>query len=289
MYSMFEVRRSVEEWRSLDARVWLTWAVFDPHGPTLHALGAVHRDPDEHGVGIPGGREIFLRRMHFLGGQSYVLGYQDRDEPDESGDTRRLLARAFAARSLGFRPGSPLVDSVPSWVCTGDLPGEPALQYRDLVATSPGIREADWGRERYLLDTHGADLFERAREESRMAIELLKALPPGQARDFNPFPEVLRLRYAPDRASGGWRPSGFEPRPLGPDDVAYWWSSVTHQEFLVPALRAFARAWTTAPALSDHALPVRETFGDVREFLAGAGHPLWPAEWADLPEAAGRP
>lgn len=73
----------------------------------------------------------------------------------------------------------------------------------------------------------------------------------------------------------------FESRPLRVGDVDSWWETVTSGKFLPNALAEFGKVWVGAAYVSGHSLPIKETFTDVREWLAQAGHPLWPEAWTD--------
>lgn len=89
MYTIFPLQRSEAEWLEDAGVVFLSWALFNPNGPTFYCLGLRE-------TGARAEQEIFFRWMHFLGGEDYCLGYVDGADPAGEAQLREALRYAFA-------------------------------------------------------------------------------------------------------------------------------------------------------------------------------------------------
>ena len=58
-------------WLQNEGRVLMTWNIFNPNGPTLNCIGSITTEDENI-------ETIFYRWLHFLKGESYILGYIDR-------------------------------------------------------------------------------------------------------------------------------------------------------------------------------------------------------------------
>lgn len=273
MYSVFPVQRSESEWLEDSGIVFLSWAVFNPNGPTFYCVGL--RDTRAHGE-----QEIFFRWMHFLGGEDYCLGYVNQAEPDWTAQVHEALSFAFTSDvGAGFRR-FPVVNAIPSFVRSmmsedwNDL-------LRSLFAGTKVFQSADWGRESYLLTKFGSDLFSRAGEEIRGVYEEMRQ---NEADEhIQDGLESLRLRHGRQHGWQQWSPNAFQSRGIQDGDVDSWWRVVSAGDYIVRASLAFAQAWVGAP--HEATLEVKTTFDEVAEFLRRYGHPIWPpdinADWLE--------
>ena len=273
MYSMFRVQRTEEQWLQQPGRILFSWAIMNPNGPTLSCIGLRQgASPDQ--------AEVFYRWLHFLGGETYVLGYLDNSE---EGIARGLLdVLRYAFRQL---PGAvlrrfPLVSCIPSFVTGLTPPVAGALtadDLRSLFAGTPVLSEGDWGRENYYVAKFGDRFFDRAAEETRAAIDAVEG---SELADHNrEFVELTHQARGHLPAFKDWRPNQFTSRGVAPGDIETWWDTVTQGDFAAAGLARLAQMWAGASAMVSN-LKTRETFEIVRDFFIHHQYDLWPSEWS---------
>lgn len=266
MYTVFPLQRSEAEWLEDAGVVFFSWALFNPNGPTFSCLGLRE-------TGARAEQEIFFRWMHFLGGEDYCLGYVDGADPDWDTQLKEALAHAFAQDvGDGFRR-YPMMNVVPSFA-RSLMNDDWDREFRALLAGTAAFREANWGRERHLLQKYGSSLFSRAGEETREVYEQMLV----DATDENTRPMLEFIRQRHERIDGWqqWTPNAYESRRMQDGDVDAWWSTVATDEFLMEASLACAQAWIGAPRQSG--LEVKTTFDQVAAFLRHYRHEIWPAQ-----------
>ena len=109
VYGIFKVKRTEAQWQEENGVILFAWTILNPNGPTVSCVGTRY-------CGVAGQWEVFYRWLHFLGGESYVLGYIE-----EAGDIRKnlleVLRYAFTAEPGGALRKFPLITCVPSFVC----------------------------------------------------------------------------------------------------------------------------------------------------------------------------
>lgn len=271
MYSIFKIWRTEDQWHRQSGGILFTWSILNPNGPTFSCVGVREcEDPTQI--------EVFYRWLHFLGGESFVLGFVDRQAKDFSAQVLEVLRYAFAQEPGKALRRFPLVSCVPSFVTPPST--DPAYVSDDdakaLIAGGRTFREADWGREMYYLRKHGSDFFARAGEETRAAVERA-AQDPSLDEEQRKFLEITR-RVRED-ASGfqDWRPDQYTSRPLVADDAAMWWSTVTDPEFTTSGLSQLAHMWVGA--IHQSTIEPVETFDTVKVFLQSQQCEFWPEEW----------
>lgn len=271
MYGIFKVRRTEDDWRQQSGGILFTWSILNPNGPTLSCVG-IRECADLTQI------EVYYRWLHFLGGESFVLGFVDKRAEDFSGQVLEVLRYAFAQETGRALRRFPLVTCVPSFVTT---PGEGAAYVSDdsaraLITGSPKFREADWGREMYYLRKHGSDFFGRAGEETRAALEQA-AQDPSLDQEQRKFLEITHR--ARENAPGfqRWLPDQYTSRPLADDDAANWWSTVSDPQFTTSGLSQLAHMWVGS--IHQSTLQPVETFDTVKEFLQSQQCEVWPDEW----------
>lgn len=268
MNSVFRLQRTATEWLNGEGFVLLTWAIFNPNGPTVSCVGL-------RATGARGQQEVFYRWLHFLGGQDYNLGYLG---PQSSGqDLLAILRNAFSLQASEALPNYRMVTCVPSLFRT-NLTEALTGPCQEIVLGSPAVIEADWGRERYLLDRYHTDLFDRAGEELREAVEDIRRTP-----DFGAAAEEgLRITEAMHNhipTFRDWVPGRYEGRGLQDGDLEAWLGEVTTDEFWILGSALLAEAWVQAPKRGQ-----LETVTPLSEVLAFFEHyqfPWWPTEFKD--------
>ncbi len=266
MYSVFPIHRAPAEWLQDSGIVFLSWAIFDPNGPTFSCLGLRQ-------TGARHEQEVFYRWMHFLGGEDYCLGYVDGGDPAWEADLRAVLAHALSLEVGEELRRFPLLPSVPA-VVRSSLNEQWDAELRRMLAGAAAFRESDWGREQYLLEKHGHALFARAGEEAREVYEQMRLDATDAQRQA--ALEQVRVRYERFEGFQQWTPDAWQPRRLREGDVDGWWATVTHEDFVVHASMQLAQAWVGAAGTTS--LEVKTPFDEVREFVRHYDHEIWPAQ-----------
>jgi hypothetical protein len=275
MFGIFKVRRTEAQWNVEQGRVLFTWSIINPNGPTLGCAGIRY-------CGVPGQVEVFHRWLHFLGGESFVLGYVDESSKDFAGEVLEILRYAFKQPIGRAMQRFPLVNCVPSFVTVTDL-GDQALitpdDVRDLIASSLAFKAADWGREMFLLERFGSRFYERAGHETREAIER-EAQNPELTEDGRHFLEMTRAARGHLPGFANWQPNQYSFRAFTVQDKHAWWEIISQQDFVASCLTQFAHAWAGAiHQARGTQLDAPEPFELVRDFLAFHQSQLWPDTW----------
>lgn len=277
MYSIFKARRTEGQWQRESGRVLFTWGIINPNGPTLSCVGF-------RNSGCPGQIEVFYRWLHFLGGESFVLGYLSESSEDLAAELMEVLRYAFSQGTGRAMQRFPLVTCVPSFVTLpegDDMQGLiAATDVRDLIAGSRAFRDTDWGREMYYLRKYGSQFFDRGAEETRAALETA-AQDPNLTEEGRRFLEMTRIARAHLPGFNDWKPNQYVSRALlSEGDVSEWWSAVTSQEFTTNCLMQLAHAWVGAiyQVRQTGQEPV-EPFELVKDFLEFHQCYLWPEKW----------
>ena len=97
MYSIYKVSRTPQEWQKENGLVLFTWSIINPNGPTLSCVGI-------RNSGSPGQIEVFYRWLHFLGGESFVLGYLTEQSENIKEELLEILDMPHLPRqAYGFK------------------------------------------------------------------------------------------------------------------------------------------------------------------------------------------
>ena len=258
MRCLFRLFRTPQDWLALEGQVLLSWGIFNPNGPTLYCIGA-------RSTGARGELEVFYRWMHFLGGQYSCLGYI-RDQPGWLEQFLQIVVDTTRDRDT-WSQEFVLFGTMPSFLSTL-LPKESVPVIQAALARSAAIRKANWGRERYLLNKYGSDLFGRAGEEIRETLEGMKA-----GGDTSDFIDVTFAMHQHIPTFRDWTKSDIESRELADGDIEAWWDTVQDTNFHGAAHGAFAAAWVGASDPKRTDLKVVTPFMEVLEFLRHFKHP----------------
>ena len=271
MHTVVPLQRSAARWLKRPGRIWLSWSIFNPNGPTVSCLGL--RD-----TGRAGQAEVFYRWMHFLGGEDYALGEVDLEAEDSRDQLAAILERAFALQPGQGLQRFAMVTCIPS-VVVSNVADEWLPVLRGCLERSAAIQEADWGRERYLLAKYGNRLFDRAGEELREAYERMCAEQPSgeQAEGL----EVMYATYAQVPTFAQWTAGNYASRAMQAGDFEAWWDAITAVSFWPPATAQVAHAWDNA--IKQTTLPHQTSLAEVRDFFAAYGLPIFSENGGQAP------
>lgn len=264
MHTVDPLQRSPAAWLERPGRIWLSWNIFNPNGPTVSCVGL--RD-----TGRPQQAEVFYRWMHFLGGEDYRLGEVDLGAENAREQLAAVLQRAFLLHpGQGFQRFA-MVTCIPSLVVS-NVADEWLPVLRGCIERSAAVQAADWGRERYLLAKYGNRVFDRAGEELRESYERMKA---ERASDESVQADLERiyLRYAPIPSFANWTPGSYASRGMQAGDFDTWWDAVTAVSFWPLVTAQLAHAWQNS--IKQSPLPCKTPMEEVRDFFAAYGMPIF--------------
>jgi hypothetical protein len=265
MHTVVPLQRSAASWLQKPGRIWLSWSIFNPNGPTVHALGL--RDTE-----VSGRAEVFHRWMHFLGGEDYCLGYVDTRADDVEARIAEIFRRAFSLQPPQGFARFPMVTCIPSLVVSNVSEDWQSL-LKACIEHSAAIQEADWGRENYLLAKYGNRLFDRAGEELREAYERMRReQSAGDAQAAESLDLMYRM-YQQVPTFAAWEPGRYVSRGLQAGDFEAWWDAITAVSFWPPATAQVAHAWNNA--VKQSTLPCRTPMAEVRDFFAAYDLPIF--------------
>jgi hypothetical protein len=264
MHTVVPLQRSPSRWLRKPGRIWLSWSIFNPNGPTVSCLGL--RDTAQ-----PGRAEVFYRWMHLLGGEDYAIGQLDTGADDAREQLVAILERAFALQPGQGVQRFPLVTCIPS-IVVANVADEWLPVLRACLERSAAVQDADWGRERYLLAKYGNRLFDRAGEELREAYERMRA---EQSPDEPPRTDLdlMYMLYAQVPTFAQWEPGRYASRGMQAGDFDAWWDAITAVSFWPPATAQLAHAWDNA--IKQTTVGYRTPMAEVRDFFAAYGMPIF--------------
>jgi hypothetical protein len=222
---------------NLTGGILASWFLFNPNGPTAYAVGFVE---------IADERFLFYRWILFTGGKTYLVATLDNEVSAASGNFGEVFFNLLLGVHNSFMASGidqPIFSLLPNFILTN---GNPAINIaiKSLISLSPSIRNMDWGRELYYLETYGTDLFGRAGEETREAYEKHFAEPQTPEAQ-----EVLKMYWNQHEhidSFRNWAPGRYQSRSFSEDSFLRWWSAVTDNSFVVKSILQFLRAWAGA-------------------------------------------
>lgn len=280
MQSVHRIFRSNEQWLGHKGRVFSTWSIFNPNGPTISCIGATD-------CGEPDVKSVFLRWINPFKQAAYGLGRIDVAQPAWPKQLQLLLHRALTMEPGEFDADFSLFTCIPSLVTlAGDEAIDPVA--REMLREGLKRRDEDWGKELAFSERYGSRLFDRAAAEIGETVERMEA----ERKQGGPWTEesiqLIRLRYAHLPAFENWTPTSFESAPYSDEAFDLWIAKATDNDYLVKALLQLAQAWVgSIHVVQRGQLQVTATLDDVSGFLWHFGHPLWPKEFTTAKVAKG--
>jgi hypothetical protein len=279
MLTIRKVKRPLDYWYQTKGVVLFTWSILNPNGPTVSCVGL-------RATGVDAEIEIFYRWMHFLGGETYVLGLLDGSASEDEFDAglKHILESSFAENIGPIFDKFPLVSAVPSFVTSPNAPLT-ANDVFELITESPEFKSADWGAQTYYLQKFGSNFFDRAAEETRNAIESFKAKEINVTEDAKKYAEFVEIQRGALPGFKNWKPNQFQSRSFEINDAQNWWIQIYKDEFIDSALSQLGSAWVGSiyqyQAGDSGKKPV-ESFEDIKNFMSHMKHDLWPDSWSTL-------
>ncbi len=273
MYSICKIERKVDQWNEFEGQVLFTWNIVNPNGPTIGCVG-IRDCANEHEF------EVFYRWLHFFGGETYILGYVNKDENRLVDELVEILKFSFLK---GMHPAFtkfPMISAVPSSVTLADSYISTDFQ-KYLICKSSVFQGDDWGRQSYYLQKYGSDFFSRAAEETRSAVEEAKKDThlTKDSKDFLKYTEIARGELD---GYANWQPDQYESRSLTAQDEDLWWKTITNENFIGNSLGQLAYAWVGSIfqyQAGDTSRAIVESFESVNKFFQDNNHVMWPDSW----------
>jgi hypothetical protein len=252
-------------WLQKEGSIHMTWNIFNPNGPTLNCIGSFKAEKENVEV-------IFYKWLHFLTGESYVLGYLDLRDDERNKRYVEILENAFFPDQKNSA-NQLLVNCIPSIITTGS--SEEWLEFFwHLLFNTPGTQQADWGRELYYLKKYTTNLFDRAGEEAKEALQEIKA-----GRPPDDYIKMQEIRHSQIETFTDKTPIAYESKPISKEAFDCWRQIISEYEFIGKATHQLAMAWVGAISMVSKDMPVINQFEDVRDFLAHYKHEIWSQEY----------
>ena len=175
----FQIR--ADEWNDNFGRIFATWGILNPNGPTLYTFG--ERSESEE-------RQFFLRTHHLLGGNTIILKMEVKSEL-----TYALINDAFLEilKFINDNGHTSPFGAIPSFVyANNDDQTLKEIMHRIIAEET---RNFDWGRELYFTKEFGQNFFGRAGCELRAAYEM-NIHRPELTEEQKEFMEFTHMRYS---------------------------------------------------------------------------------------------
>lgn len=175
----FQIR--TDEWNDNFGRIFATWGILNPNGPTLYTFG--ERVEGEE-------RQFFLRTHHLLGGNTITLRMENKSEL-----TYGVINDAFIEilKFINDNGHTSPFGTIPSFVyANNDDQTFKEIMHRIIAEET---RNFDWGRELYFMKEFGQNFFGRAGCELRAAYEM-NIRRPDLTEEQKEFMEFTHMRYS---------------------------------------------------------------------------------------------
>jgi hypothetical protein len=261
------------ELNSLSGTMLASWIWFSPLGPTAYSIGYAET-PETM-------RCPFYGWMNYSRSRIY-LADQELQKQIIAGDFSYVflnfaieLGHSFVKNGLE----QPIFAGIPHIILTNGNP-DVAAAMRHAMTRAPGVRDADWGREEYLLNTYSSNLFTRVGEELREEYEALRLQP--QDAESKAFLETMWARYKGLDEFREWRPGRYRSKPFSEALFSHWWEAVTDDRFVKHATLQVAQAWAGSVYQREHSAglpPDHISYSDFARFYDSFHMPLLPPEF----------
>jgi hypothetical protein len=134
-----------DDWWDGEGRIYLLWAILNPNGPTLYAIG--HKK-------VPGGLRVYFRWMHMLGGKT-TFAAQTRSSVSRDGLQQDL--NEISAHLAEVDEPQPF-HTIPNVMIPSGGDRELANLGLHMITSGDAAKE-DWGRFMAYQRQFGADFF----------------------------------------------------------------------------------------------------------------------------------
>jgi hypothetical protein len=220
------------EWWDGKGKIFMTWGILNPNGPTLYLLG--RRE-------FEGKNRTFVRHLHMLGGCTTYAA----EAADEITYQRLYNDAVSIHEHLLANQDDGLFHVIPSFVIVNDGDKILADMAKRLLASGAASKD-DWGRPMAYIRQFGRDFFASAGAESREIYELklaevrAKGEKPSEAFEF---PELMHGGNPHFRDA---RIPRWTAAPMTKELLEEWWGIVSPREFQAAAFAALKEMWEGA-------------------------------------------
>lgn len=249
-----DIVESTEVWFDGEGRLFLSWDVLNPNGPTLCCLGERI---------VRGESQLFYRWLNMFGGATYhvVREAQAQVTYNEIHDTATMITQYLSLRGLGT-----MFSPIPSFVIPNDADETiEDIAKRLIAADEPQTK--DWGREVTYIEAFGDDYYARAGCELRVVYEAEMAKP-DRSSEMNRRLESTWRHYGDMPAFRDAVLLKFLSSPFTPELFERWWDVVGTARHSNAAIGQLGSMWRGAVSLlSDDRARGAIPFDRVVDFL----------------------
>lgn len=228
-----------QEWWTGDGRIFLTWAILNPNGPTLYCLGS-------HEVG--GGHRTYFRWLHMLGGVTTWAAHA-REEvtyQDIYDDATAIREHLQAQGDLGP------FHIIPNFVmASGNDETLQRIAVRLVREGQAGLTQ-DWGRFMAYQRRFGEDFFGRAGAEIRSFYERRKSEHESEGTPIDEL-RMIEARYGHLDAFRNAKIPAVTSSPMTNLLLDEWWASMDSDNYRATSLSALRTMWEGACKTMEYA------------------------------------
>ena len=223
-----------QDWWDGGGRIYLLWAILNPNGPTLYAIGYKTTS---------GGSRLYLRWMHMLGGKTtFAATTRETITPDiireDMDEIRAYLAAAGESGPFHTIPNI----LIPSG-------GDPGLADLALdMIRSGDAASADWGRFIAYQGQFGTDFFGLGGAQLREFFEGEQARLTSQGKSLDEL-EWINARYGHIPAFREARIPPYTSSRMTPALLDEWWKTVNTIEWRSASLSTLKSMWEGASGM----------------------------------------
>jgi hypothetical protein len=223
-----------QDWWDGRGGIYLLWAILNPNGPTLYAIG--HKT-------TPSGSRVYLRWMHMLGGKTtFAAKTRETITPDilreDMDEIRAYLAAAGEPGPFHVIPNV----LIPSG-------GDRELADLALAMIRSGdAASGDWGRFIAYQRQFGTDFFGLAGAQLREFFEGEQARLTSQGKLLDEL-EWINARYGHIPAFREARIPPYTSSRMTPALLDEWWKTVNTKEWRTASLATLKTMWEGASSL----------------------------------------
>ena len=223
-----------QDWWNGGGSIYLLWAILNPNGPTLYAIG--HKT-------TPSGSRVYLRWMHMLGGKTtFAAKTRETITPDVLREDMIEISAYLAAA------GEPRPFHVIPNVLIPSGGDRELADFALAMIRSGDAASADWGRFIAYQRQFGTDFFGLAGAQLREFFEGEQARLTSQGKSLDEL-EWINARYGHIPAFREARIPPYTSSSMTPALLDEWWETVNTIEWRSASLSTLKSMWEGASGM----------------------------------------
>jgi hypothetical protein len=228
------------EWWDGKGRIFLTWGILNPNGPTLYVLGSRE---------FEGKHRTFVRWLHMLGGGTTYAA----EAVDEITYPRIYDDAVSIHEHLRRNQKDGLLAVIPSFLIAngGD---KTFADIAKILLARGAASKSDWGRPMAYIRQFGRNFFASAGAEMREAYERELARARASGEKPSEALKFLDMLHGDIPDFKNARIPAWTATPMTKDLLDEWWRIVSPRDFQIAAFAALEEMWEGASGMLGVAL-----------------------------------